>query len=257
MQKTIKWFSSQSVLILLMLCGCFYTAQGQQTDSIKVAEQKNNILKINVAALVFKNISIQYERKVGKKTTVAINGRMIPVGDIPFKSSFKDAIDVASVNFDLFKIGLTGITGEFRWYVGKKGAFRGFYLGPFISYNHYTSEVPVNYMNDAKTGIFKGNTSSLTAGLQFGAQWRLSNHLYLDWWILGPNYGSTKGELVLVTPLNDMEQLSMQFELEKIRIATPIDIVESYKVTASGATATIKGQWAGIRAMGFGLGYRF
>jgi hypothetical protein len=256
MQKMIKANSIHGLLLLLLICGSYFTAQSQQKDSIKV-DNKKNILKINVAALVFRNISVQYERKIGKKTTIAINGKLIPFGDIPFKSNFRDAIDIPSVKVDLFKMGLTGITGELRWYIGKKGAFRGFYLAPFINYNQYKSEVPVNYMNGAKTGIFKGNNSSLTAGLQLGAQWRLGNHLYLDWWILGPNYGSTKGDLVLVTPLNDIEQVSMEFELEKIRIATPIDIIESYKVTATGATAVIKGPWAGIRAMGFGLGYRF
>lgn len=256
MLKNIKDYCVRCIFILLLLCGNLHTAQCQQKDSVKIME-KNNILKINLAALVFKNISIQYERKIGRKTTIALNGRMIPLGEIPFKSNFKDAIDVESVNVDLFKLGMTGITGELRWYVGKKGAFRGFYLAPFISYNQYKTEVPVNYLNNAKTGIFKGNTSSLTAGLQLGAQWRLSNHLYLDWWILGPNYGSTKGDLVLTTPLNDIEQLSLEFELEKIRIATPLEIIQSYNATATGATVTIKGPWAGIRAMGVGLGYRF
>jgi len=256
MQKKTNRSSLVKTMMLLLCISSLYTAKCQQEDSSKVTE-KNNIFKINVAALVFKNISVQYERKLGKKTTIALNGRIIPLGDIPFKSSFKDAIDIASVNVDLFKLGLTGITAELRWYIGKKGAFRGFYLAPFINYNQYKSDVPVNYMNDAKTGIFKGNTSSITAGLQLGAQWKLSKKLYLDWWIIGPNYGSTKGDLILITPLNDIEQLSMQFELEKIRIATPVDIVSSYKVTATGATVAIKGPWAGIRAMGLGLGYRF
>ena len=228
----------------------------QAADTIKSTE-KINILKVNVPALFLKNISLQYERKLGRKNSLAVAVRYRLKSTMPFQSTVEKLIDQPAVRVDLFKMGNFGITPEYRFYFGKKAAPQGFYIGPFISYNHYNADIPINYMNDTKTGVFTGGINTFTAGLQIGAQWKLSEKIYLDWWIVGPNYGISKGDFICNTPLNDVEQISMDFELFRLMEGTDPKIIDSYKVTANGASFVVDGPWAGIRAMGINIGYRF
>src|SRR3546814_10756215 len=63
-----------------------------------------------------------------------------------------------------------------------------------------------------------GKLSTITGGLLFGAQWQLSERLYLDWWILGPSYGSANGQLTATTSLDGDEQQELREELTDLDI---------------------------------------
>ena len=217
----MKYSYLKSLIILsVLLFTVISFASAQKKD--------DNIIKINVPALFFKNFSFQYERTVGKKQSFAVAVRYRPEGSIPFQSTVESIVDDNSIRVDLAKIGNFGITPEYRFYLGKKGALHGFYIGPFVSYNNYNGNVPVNYndyVNNAsveKTAVFKGGVNTFTAGFQLGAQWKLSNKVSLDWWIVGPNYGISKGDFDFNGSLNDVEQISMDFELNKIKETVPL-----------------------------------
>jgi len=227
----------------------------QSTDSS--ASPGKNQLKINLSALVFTNISLQYERQIGRKTTVALGVNTRPFGTLPYKSLLKKAVNEDAVNLDKLKLGITGITPEFRFYTGRKGAMRGFYLGPFFSYHQYKSDLPIKYDNDTKDGVFSGTLKSYTFGLQLGAQWKLGKNVHLDWWIIGPNYGSAQGDLVFAGALSPSDQADMIDEIETLKDDLPVKAIESYQVGPNGASIKVKGPWAGLRGMGFCVGYRF
>ncbi len=252
----MKYTHFRIIVFILVLLISSNLLTAQVVDTIN-ADKKINILKINVPALFFKNISLQYETKLGRKNSFAIAVRYRPKSNMPFQSTVEKLIDQPSVRVDLFKMGNFSITPEYRFYLGKKAAPLGFYIGPFISYNHYNADVPVNYMGDTKTGVFVGGFNTFTAGFQLGAQWKLSEKIYLDWWIAGPNYGISKGDFVCNTPLNEVEQISMDFELFRIMEGSNPRLIDSYKVDANGASFVLDGPWGGIRAMGINIGYRF
>ncbi len=237
------------------------TAFAQSEEEDKPTENpKNNILKINLSALVVKNISVQYERKVAKRISIAANVHYRPFGQLPFLSSIEKAIDDPSVPVDKLKWGGFGVTPEVRFYVGKKGALHGFYFAPFANITNYKADLPLEYSNGSidKTGIFNGNISTVTGGLLLGAQWKLGKSVYLDWWIIGPNYGNAKGDLNLVTALSSIEQTNLRSQIEDLIADAPFDkLVESYSVNGSGATIRAKGPWGGLRGLGFNLGFRF
>jgi hypothetical protein len=117
-------------------------AQSQDTAVVK---SKNNILKINLSSLLVKNISVQYERKVGKRISLAANVHYVPFGQLPFLSAIKKAIDDPSVPVDKLKWGGLGFTPELRFYIGKKGALRGFYFAPFANFTNYKTDLPLDY----------------------------------------------------------------------------------------------------------------
>jgi hypothetical protein len=244
-------YSRTGITIFLLLLP--FTLLMAQQDS---ASKKIQLLKLNLPALLFKNLSVQYEQQTKPKQSFAINLRYRPLGSVPFINTIKEVIDDDAIKFEEFKMGIVGITPEYRWYVGKKDGLRGFYIGAFASYNYYTGRVPVNYLNDAKTALYKGGINTYTAGVQLGAQWKLGGRWYLDWWILGPNYGLSRGNFIFNGALNDVEQISMQFELERIKLATLFNLVESYSVGPDGVTLRIKGPWAGVRAFGLSVGLK-
>jgi hypothetical protein len=216
-----------------------------------------NIIKLNLSGAVFRNISAQYERQLGRKTSVAFNANLMPFGKVPFESVITDQVGVEEIKFDKMKVGSFGVVPEFRFYLGKE-AMRGFYIGPFVAYKNYQTNLPVNYgIITERIGIFDGEVNTITGGLQLGAQFRLSDRMTLDWWILGPNFGSGTGDLVFTGSLDPAEQQRLRQEIEDIKQELPFDLIKSYNVSSSGASIRAQGPVAGLRGFGFNLGVRF
>lgn len=249
-------------IIKLLLVLLIFSNQAISQQKIKIKQtgtvnDKKNIVKINLPALLFKNISVQYERQIGKRTSVAANFHAIPFGELPFQSVFKDIGNSSEVQYSQFKLGSFGVVPEFRYYVGRKGALHGFYIGPFINISNYKLNLPISYSNNTRTGIFDGTLNSVTGGLQLGAQFRLGKNVTLDWWILGPNYGSANGTLNLSTALSPSEQSDLRTQLENFKNDAPLNTIQSYTVSSTGASVVAKGPWGGLRGLGLNLGIRF
>jgi hypothetical protein len=257
MQKTIKF----SAIFYLCLISFAANAQMERNES-KENEQgseKKNVVKINLPALAFKNISLEYERAIGKRTSLAANVHFIPFGKLPFQNTFKDLGNNSDVQYDQFKLGSFGIVPQLRYYVGKKGALHGFYIGPFFSYNNYKMNLPIKYTSGTttKTGIFDGKLNTITGGLQIGAQFSLGKNVVLDWWIFGPNYGSASGTLTFTTALTNQEKTDLQADLDQLKADAPLNTIKSATATNSGASIVAKGPWGGLRGLGFSFGFRF
>ncbi|MEP6615343.1 MAG: DUF3575 domain-containing protein [Ginsengibacter sp.] len=220
---------------------------------------KKNVVKLNFSALAIKNISLQYERQVSHKSSVALNVHALPFGKAPFRSIIKNIVDNQDAKIDQLKVGIFGVAPEYRFYLGKNGAFHGLYLGPFISYNSYKTDLPISYDygSGTNTGIFSGKINAYTAGLQLGAQWKLSKSIFLDWWIIGPNIGTGSGKSVYTSNLSYLEQAGLSIELQQLKDDVPYHLIKSYSVGPEGAVINIKGPWAGVRGLGFNFGFNF
>jgi hypothetical protein len=248
--------------LLLMMCfamGSSFLWAQEVIDSSKHEEGtiKKNIIKINVAALVFKNFGLQYERAIAKRISLAGTFRLMPKGAIPFKSSIiKSANDPETERqLNNLQIGNLAFMPEIRFYLGKKGVFHGFYLAPFVAIAKYDADLLFEYDDNGATKNvpMAGSVNSFTGGLMMGAQWKISKALYLDWWILGPHYGSSKGDVIGHKTLTPSEQQSLRDELDALDI--PLTKI-TYVVDGNGATINFKGPWAGIRS-GICIGINF
>jgi hypothetical protein len=241
----------KKIVLINLLFAVVFHASAQDSSEAK------NMLKLNITALAFKNVSVQYERAVGARTSVALNARLMPKGSVPFKSLIKSVIDEQETEDqpENAKVGNFAFMPEFRFYVGKKGVFSGFYIAPFVSFARYTAEL--NYLYDdngsQKSIPLSGGVTTFTGGLMFGAQWKLSNKVYLDWMILGPNYGTSDGEITGQKTLTASEQSSLRQELDDLEL--PLTKT-TYTVDGNGATVNFKGPWAGVRS-GISIGFRF
>ncbi|WP_084240764.1 DUF3575 domain-containing protein [Pedobacter africanus] len=246
-----------SLAILLIFCTtCSLSAQEKQDDA-----DGKNLVKWNAGALLFKNFSFQYERAVAKKISVAVGLRFAPKSGVPFPSLVKDLIDDNDTwnSIKDFKTGNFSITPEVRFYMGQ-GVFKGFYVAPFVRYATYNAEVPytfdvtVNGTTKTETMPLSGSVNTFTGGVLFGAQWKLSKLVYLDWWILGPNYGTSSGNISGKKTLQPEEQEALRDALTDLE---DLPLVKTKStVNSEGAKVDFSGPWAGLRS-GLSIGFRF
>lgn len=234
----------------LSLLFFFFLAQLQAQQPYK------NMAKINVSSIVLKGINLQYERQVASRWTVALGYSSIPKSSIAFKNVIDNYFDGVDINFGDFKLGTSIFTPEVRYYVGKRGAFHGFYLAPYARIGKYNIDGPIQFFSgaDRRTVIFSGDLNAVTGGLMIGSQFRLSNRLHLDWWIIGGSFGGGKGTLVAATPLSQAEQRDLKRELDRLDV--PFTTIES-DVNSNGATVRTSGNMAGVRGLGLNIGFRF
>jgi len=260
MKKNTRNFAAGSIIAL----SCYAQLVGAQTvtnDTIPAGGK--HILKMNVAALVTKTFSFQAERAVGKKISVAVAIGARGKSSLPFTSTFENLADADDEDTKRairdFKTSNISVTPEVRFYLGKKGVFHGFYVAPFGRYAKYDIESPiqvtVDQINQTERILFNGDIKTFTGGVMIGAQWQLSKLVYLDWWILGPNFGSSSGKLVGTRPLNVLEQAELRNQLDDLLDDVPL-INPTYSVDGNGAQIDVKGQWAGLRG-GLAVGFRF
>lgn len=225
-------------------------------------EIRKNYLKINLPGLAIRNYGLQYERALSKRVSFAMGYRFMPEGSIPFKSMILKSgnnTPEAEQAINSIRLSNTAITPEIRFYMGKKGYGRGFYIAPFFRYGSFkASGIELEFQGNGgatETMTLNGNVKGYSGGLMFGAQWALGKNICLDWFILGPHYGSGSGILTgtASTTLSQAEQDDLMSTLNQIDI--PL-IQETFSVTSNTATINFTGPWAGIRS-GLSLGIRF
>lgn len=96
----------------------------------------------------------------------------------------------------------------------------GFYIAPFARIAKYTVDMPFDFKEeiyDPQDGTYlttvegeiplHGKINSFTGGLLFGAQWKIAKQVFLDWWILGPHYGSANGSVLGKKTLSKIRKL--------------------------------------------------
>lgn len=230
--------------------------------------QESNQVRLNLLPLTTGTIAVEYERVLinGLSAVGMVSYR--PEGKLPFFSSWNSLIDEQETRDMLTdtKQGAFSVAVEGRYYPGKKGAMRGFYLAPYLKHATYSAGVPlpVDFEPPVESGIenideitLSGDLKTLTAGLGLGVQFSLGKSVSLDWKIIGPGYGSSKGTLIGKADRNltPTEQEEIRNELDDLE-DIPMVKIESKTVNAEGAEIKIKGPWAGIRT-GLSIGYRF
>ena len=263
----MKKLFTKSLFIAILVA--LVASASAQTDSVKVKGMGKNLFKVSLTSLALNTYSFSYERKIGNKISLGLGYRVMPEGELPLKSNFESIIDDPETfkHVDNLITGNTAFTPEIKFYFGK-GVFRGFYIAPYARIAKYTGKLPFDfeYDDDANTSTpdksatinMKGDISTVTGGLSFGAQWKLSKIVYLDWSILGPAYGSSKGSITgTMAELSDANvRAGLKEELKKIEDSGIPLVKITTQVTDKEARADFTGPWANIRAS-IGLGFRF
>lgn len=261
------------IIVLLLSLSIHLQAQSDSAAAVsmpdtppaKEVKQKRhlNIVKVNLTPLLLKSYSLQYERVLSRKISVAVQYRTMPETSIPFKSSILKLVgdedpDTKKI-IDDFKMSNYAITPEVRIYLSRKGYGRGFYFAPFYRYASFTSnDLNVFYTDDdnvEQSIKMSGKLTSNTFGLAIGAQSALGKRFVLDWSLFGPHYGTGKGIFKGATTqsLSPDEQNDLRQQLDDIDIPLTEKTV---MVNANSASLQLDGPWAGWRFT-IALGFRF
>lgn len=228
-----------------------------------------NFLKTNLSSFVLRNFSITYERIFTKRFSLNLGVRWMPNGNLPLKNTIikivGDDSDNSTEDEDLedfireTEVGGIAITLEPRFYIGE-GYGKGFYFAPYYRYSNFKfGKISVDYQNEfnvEKTILIGGSIHAHSAGLMIGAQYFLGKGFVLDWWIIGAHYGFSNGDLTGSTaiPLNEYEQQEIKDVINGIEFS---DNIKEINVDSNGVEVIMEGPWAGIRAFGISVGYRF
>lgn len=253
----------KNIIILSMAIFCLAGKINAQHIETTDYTPKKNLVKLDLTSLLLRNYSVQYERVLSKRVSVAISYRKMPEGNIPFQSQVLNSIDQDDNEtreiVENFRLSNYAITPEIRFYLGKKGYGRGFYIAPFYRNAAYNgNNFKFTYETDEmqeQSITLSGDVKSNTFGIMIGAQWSLSKHLLLDWFILGPHGGNGNGALEGISsrPLSETEQNEIRDILEDVDI--PL-IEKNVEVNSTGAKVNFDGFWGGIRA-GISFGFKF
>ncbi len=251
----------KKVLFVLVL---FFTLQGTAQKLIG----GNNIIKGNLTSFALKNYHLSFERSLNHFMSVSASYRYMPKGSLPLQAIAKKYIDNPAINFDLFQMGNNALTFESRFYLGLQ-KMSGFYIAPYLRFADFDLGVPIAYTYTpegsfiaptpiTKTADLNGVIKSTSYGAYIGLQKQLLTKLVLDIWFIGGHYGSSNGSLNFITPEDDKLPTPAINALQKVlddTKANPFEITS--KVNQNGATADMKGPWAGFRGLGISLGLRF
>ena len=171
----------------------------QEQKKPETKKPAKNFLKVNLMNLAIRNYSFQYERALSKRFSFALGYRFMPSGSLPLMSTVESlAGDDKSTKDALRSLNIsnTAITPEIRFYVGRKGYGRGFYIAPYYRYAAFDMKgLKVELNNGDDNIVFSGKLTTQNVGLMLGAQWMLSKRISLDWWIIGAQIGTHSSDL--------------------------------------------------------------
>jgi hypothetical protein len=194
-----KFLAIAAGILLALPLATTAQEKNNPNETVSIGSEYNrNLVKMNVMALSMTNFSFQYERALSRKFSVAMGASLRPLAHLPFNGLIhnqikKNSNDTGSLNFvDRSKLSAWAFTPEVRFYLGKK-PLNGFYIAPFArisGYNLSWSYLFVDQANGQHDIGFKGTATSITYGLLFGCQWHVTHNFLIDWWMMGPSYGS-------------------------------------------------------------------
>ena len=209
-------------LILLFVSNTLYC---QQTDTALISKKsfaKNykNVVRYNLSGpLLFgfdKYVIFGYERIVNVKQSFSIN-----VGGVGLPSLVSLSTDSFHLQSDVKNHGYN-ISVDYRFYLSKENKYappHGVYIGPYISYNHFTRKNDWTYQrsgsfNEPVTADTKLNI--FTVGAELGYQFVFWKRLTLDLVLVGPGLANYDIKATIDGNLDNAERENFQDILKQV-----------------------------------------
>lgn len=255
----------KNFFIITALLICASISLGAQTVLVSPKSERipKNYIKTNITSMFIKNYTIQYERALNKSISFSLSYRYMPNGSLPFKEQIlkrvgtEDQTTIDAINN--LTIGNFAITPEIRFYLGRKGYGRGFYIAPFYRYAKYTAgNLSIDFETDQsqpRNINLSGNITAHSGGILLGTQFAIAKYICFDLWLLGPHYGVSSGDMTgIPSPtLTSQEQADIRLNMEDMEIPM---VKKTVEVSANKVAMIFDGPWAGLRA-GISIGIRF
>ena len=206
--------------------------------------------------LILGDISLQGEYSFLKKSSLTAK-----IG-VPFNKRYHSTFDNNDV--DLHMKAFSFLAG-YRKYLSKQ-VLKGFYVEPFFTYTHHTSDGTGEGKldNQSVTMDFNNEYNGVGVGVQLGSQFIISKRLVIDLFFLGPQLTSSRNNFRAVDPYNSLAWTTIQADEAEQDIRDFLDqfpfIRNKVDVTVDKSNKTVmadfKGALVGIR-FGVSIGIAF
>ncbi|WP_202923417.1 DUF3575 domain-containing protein [Pontibacter pudoricolor] len=243
------------------------------TPEVNEVFRKNGI-KMNLSSLAFSNYSFSYERAIARKITLVGGYSFLPetkLSDIPLVDKgikFADLDEEGEEGDEIGKIldeanfSSNAITGEVRFYTGKKPGARGFYASLYGRYT--TMNLTHLYVYEGDAGLeydlpINAKLTGFGGGVMLGAQWLIAKRVTFDWYIVGGHYGKMKGDFTAKTDLSTMPQedkAELEREIEDVASNGDRKYLDA-TINDNGMFGKLNAPFGGLRGFGFNLGIAF
>lgn len=173
-----------------------------------------HIIKTNLPAYGLGSVNLNYEYRLGQKTSLGLMGNYslsnteISVSAAADLSSGKQEYDGS------FRIqnGIN-VTPYFRWY--PKESLTGFYLEGFVRYFDFSFDLPYEYDKEDQTvmATAAGTADGIGGGIALGWQFHVAKRWFLD---VGFGSGVATGKIQIVTSEDNLDAADYQEIKESI-----------------------------------------
>ena len=224
------------------------------------------ILKANLTGLALGNYSFSAERIIGKHFSLVGGVGYYPTGKLPYSSVIADLAKDEEGYIDMLQVNNQTLSLEMRFYTGRKGYGRGFYISPYYRYGKSGFDnIQTEYTNDEEEVYdisLNGNLKTHSGGILLGCQWLAGKrkNIVIDWSLLGVHVGYLDGNVLgdISPDINSQDQQDVKENIEDI-LDENLGKINLYKytvnVSSNNADINIKGPWAFLR-MSLSVGIR-
>ncbi len=233
---------------LLFFVSYSYFSNAQIIDS---SIENKNIVKLNLSSLLLKAVSLQYERVLSPRTSVALNLAYRP------SDAFNPIFVRLNGNFTKYRLGSMVTTPSFRYYFKRKAPL-GFYGELYIRHRR---DKLINETNPASNTPFisTGIENILSAGTLFAVQVVKRRDLYIDFWIFGIGAGQTNfTSTSTFSPIYQFQKFEQETKnsYDALLMSTYGNDGQT-KWNNDQVTYSVSRPLVTFRAIGFNLGLRF
>jgi hypothetical protein len=236
-------------------------------DRVNGIPEAKFVFKWNLSPIIFTEFAFQAEYAFHKNMSGALGFAIMPARGLP--SPFISGAQQANQFLTSSKVSHWSITPEFRYYPGKKEVHQaphGFYVAPYFRYEKYKYTASYRYTTGDKKDVgvdFTATYGGPTFGLMVGAQWRITQNLYFDWWIVGGGGGTAS--FVLDSQLSgatlsqaNQDEVKKSLEENFGLLSSIVGGKPTVTVTSTSAKAELSGlPNSSLRLMGFCFGFAF
>jgi hypothetical protein len=189
-------------ILSLLVFLAVYALSGKAQDQIVTDYQSKNLIKFLPFTLPFNSVSFEYERLINPKNSVVLQVGIPNQQSIMGKYGINPNSDLKTAVF-----GSTIIRGGYRHYTGKSRLPKGFYLEPYLKYQHFKGDASIAGVDD-QGDPYSGNSeiklNTVNLGCQMGVQFLIAKRVSLDLYFLGLEGGLLSGKIV-TTPTTNSE----------------------------------------------------
>jgi hypothetical protein len=231
--------------VFLFVWASYAIAQNMDSLTIENKIERKNVVKFLPVNVPFQSISFEYERMINAKNSVTLG-----IG-LPNQKSLigKYGIDFGT-DMKSLELGTMHIRAAFRHYTGDQMLPKGFYLEPYLKYQHISGTARVvgekveSGYSAPYSGDFDVKLNSMNLGFQLGAQFLIAKRVTLDLYFIGFEAGLLSGN---VTAVSDQiaQADNLKGDIEDAIKNLPSFIGDKLKVTQSADKKTI-----GVKASG-------